>query len=77
MVLCRRNLIYIRQVQIRHLELSLGHTETFFNYGSMTMKFQILNVGDRLGRHVGGVCNLGTEKFAKKYIDLGKNTNSK
>ena len=39
--------------------------ENFFNNGSMTLKCHILNV---LGGHgMGGVPNLGTEKYMKTY----------
>ena len=43
--------------------------ETFFNKGSITMAFHILNVLGALGGHakMGGVRNLGTDKSAKIY----------
>ena len=48
--LCKRNVI--RQVRVKHVELSLEYMEKFFNNGSMTMKFHILNVLGGLGGHV-------------------------
>ena len=42
--LCKRNVIYIRQIRVKHLELTLGYMGKFFNNGSMTMKFHILKV---------------------------------
>ena len=58
--LCKRTVIHIRQVQVKHLELKLrymeiffnnGSMEIFFNNGSMAMKFHILNVHEGLGQH--------------------------
>ena len=37
--LCKRNVIYIRQVRVKHLELTMECMEKFFNNGSMTMKY--------------------------------------
>ena len=51
--LCKRNVIYIRQVRVKHLELTLGYMGKFFNNGSMTTKFHILNV---LGHAKDGRC---------------------
>ena len=42
--LCKRNVIYIRQIRVKHLELTLGYMGNFFNKGSMTMKLHILKV---------------------------------
>ena len=47
--LCKRNVIYIRQVRVKHLELTLEYMGTFFNNGSMTTKFHILNMQEGLG----------------------------
>ena len=44
MVSAQRNVIYIRQIRVKHLELTLGCMGKLFNNGSMTMKFHILNV---------------------------------
>ena len=44
--------------------------ETFFNNGSMTMIFQIMNVDEGLGgraKKLGGVRNLGTEESSKNH----------
>ena len=49
--ICKRNVIYIRQVRVKHLELTLGYMGKFFNNGSMTMTFHILNVQEGLGGH--------------------------
>ena len=42
--LCKRNVIYICQIRVKHLELTLGYMGTLFDNGSMTMTFHILNV---------------------------------
>ena len=47
--LFKRNVIYIRQV--KHVELTLGYMKRFFNNGSMTMTFHILNAHEGLGGH--------------------------
>ena len=49
--LCKRNcnVIYIRQIRVKHLELTLGYMGTSFNNGSMTMAFHILKVQEELG----------------------------
>ena len=50
--LCKRNVIYIRQVWVKHLELTQGYMETFFDNGYiMTMTFHILSVVRGLGGH--------------------------
>ena len=49
--LCKRNVIYIRQVRFKHLELTLGYMGKFFNNGSMATKFHILNSQEGLGGH--------------------------
>ena len=49
--LCKRNVIYIRQVRVKHLELTLGSMGKFFSNKNMTTKFQILNVQEGLGGH--------------------------
>ena len=65
--LCKRNcnVIYIRQIRVKHLELTLGYMGTSFNNGSMTMTFHILKVLYDLESHakdtMGGVRNLGSE----------------
>ena len=41
--LFKRNVIYIRQIRVKHLELRLGYMGNFFNNGSM-MKLHILKV---------------------------------
>ena len=46
-----RNVIYIHQDRVNHLELTLGYMGTFFNNGSMTTKFHILNEQEGLGGH--------------------------
>ena len=66
--LCKRNVIYIRQVRVKHLELTLGYMGKFFNKGVMTTKFHVLNVQEGLGGHAKDercVCHLGTEKSAE------------
>ena len=42
--LCKCNVIYIRQVRVKHLELTLGYMGNFFNNGYMTMTFHILKM---------------------------------
>ena len=55
--LCKRNVIYIRQIRVKHLELTL--VWNFFNNESMTMKFHILNVLYDLESHAkDGRCGL-------------------
>ena len=49
--LCKRNAIYIRQVRVKNLELTLGYMETFFNNVYMTTKCRILKVHVGLGGH--------------------------
>ena len=66
--LCKRYVIYIRQIRVKHLELTLGYMGKFFDNGSMTMTFHIMNVLYELESHAtdGSVDNLGT----KKSVDL-------
>ena len=40
--LCKCNVIYIHQVRVKHLELTLGYMGKVFNNGSITMKLHIL-----------------------------------
>ena len=57
--LCKCNVIYIRQVRVKHLELTLGHMGKFFNNGSITMKLHILKVLYGLESHAkDGRCGL-------------------
>ena len=42
--LCKRNVIYIRQIRVKHLLLTLGYMGKLFDNGSMTMTFHILKV---------------------------------
>ena len=49
--LCKRTVIYIRQVWVKHIELTLWYRETFFNDGSMTTTCHILNVHEGLEGH--------------------------
>ena len=68
--LCKHYVIYIRQVQVNHIELTLEYVKKFFNNGSFVdMKFHILNVHEGVGGHakIGGVRNLGAETSAKTY----------
>ena len=48
--LCKRNVIYIRQIRVKHIESTLEYMGTFFN-GSMTTKRHILKVQEGLGGH--------------------------
>ena len=50
--LCKRNVIYVRQVRVKKLELTLGYMGKFFNNGSMTTKFHILNMQEGLGLNI-------------------------
>ena len=46
----KRNVI--RQIRVKHAELILRYMYTFFNTGSMTIKFHIMNYGlGGLGGH--------------------------
>ena len=57
--LCKRNVIYIRQIRVKRLELTLGYMGNFFNNGSMTMKLQIQKVLYGLESHAkDGRCGL-------------------
>ena len=49
--LCKRNVIYIRQGQVKQIQLTLGYMEKFFTNGSMTTKCHILKVHEGLGGH--------------------------
>ena len=62
--LCKRSVIYIRKFRVKHVELTLGYMEKFFNDVSMTMKCHIL---DGQIQKMGGVRNLRTEKSAKTF----------
>ena len=64
--LCKRNVIYIRQIRVKHLELTLGYMGKFFNNGSMTMTFQILNGGLEDMEKMGVVLSLQTEMYPKE-----------
>ena len=67
--LCRRNVIYIRQVRVKHLELTLGYMGKFFNNGSMTTKFHILNVQEGLGRHAkDGRCASSRNQEIRRHL---------
>ena len=35
----KRNVIYIRQIRVKHLELTLGYMGSLFNNGSMTISY--------------------------------------
>ena len=65
--LCKRKVIYIRQVRVKHLELTLGYMGEFFNNGSMTTKCHILNAQEGLGGHAkdGRCASSRTEKSAE------------
>ena len=65
--LCKCNGIYIRQVRVKHVELTLGYTEEFFNNGSMTMTFHILNVLG-LGGHAKDGRNLQFGNGGESYF---------
>ena len=63
--LCKRNVIYIRQVRVKYLELTPGYMGKFFNNGSMTMKFHNLN----------GQAGLGIRRNAKDEMCVKKSRN--
>ena len=67
--LCKRNVIYIRQVRVKHLELTLGYMGKFFNKGVMTTKFHILNVQEGLGRHAkDGRCASSRNQEIRRHL---------
>ena len=67
--LCKRNVIYIRQVRVKHLELTLGYMGNFFNNGSMTMKLHILKVLYGLESHAkDGRCGLSRNEDIRRYV---------
>ena len=49
--LSKRNVIYMPQVRVKHVELTLGYMETFFNNENMAMKLFILKVFGGLEGH--------------------------
>ena len=67
--LCKRNVIYIRQIRVKHLELTLGYMGNFFNNGSMTMKLHILKVLYGLESHAkDGRCGLSRNGDIRRYV---------
>ena len=67
--LCKCNVIYIRQVRGKHLELTLGCMGKFFNDGSMTKKFQILKLQEGLGGHAtDGRCALSMNEEIRRFV---------
>ena len=59
----KRHVIYIRQVRVKHVELTVGYMEKLFINGSMTVKFHILKVHEGLG----GPCKR-TPHFMKQWL---------
>ena len=67
--LCKRNVIKIRQVRVKHLELTLGYMGKFFNNGSMTMKFHILKVlYDSESHAKDGRCGLSRNENISRFV---------
>ena len=67
--LCKRNVIYIRQIRVKHLEWTLGYSGNFFNNGSMTMKLHILNVLYDLESHAkDGRCGLSRDEDIRRCV---------
>ena len=67
--LCKRNVIYIRQIRVKHLELTLGYMGNFFNNGSMTTKLHILNVLYDLESHAkDGRCGLSRNEDVRRFV---------
>ena len=67
--LCKRNVIYIRQVRVKKLELTLGYMGTFFNNGSMTIIFHILKVQEELGGYAkDGMCASSRNREIRRNI---------
>ena len=67
--LCKRNcnVIYIRQIRVKHLELTLGYMGKFFNNGSITMKLHILKVLYGLESHAkDGRCGLSRNEDIRR-----------
>ena len=65
----KRNVIYIRQIRVKHLELTLGYMGNFFNNGSMTMKFHILKVLYDLESHAkDGRCGLSRNEDIRRFV---------
>ena len=66
--LCKRNVIYI-QIRVKHLESTLGYMGNFFNNGSMTMKFHILNMLYDLESHAkDGRCGLSRKEDIRQCV---------
>ena len=70
--LCKRNVIYIRQIRVKHLELTLGYMGKFFNNGSITMKLHILKVLYGLESH-DGRCGLSRNEDIRRFVGKAKN----
>ena len=67
--LCKRNEIYIRQIRVKHLELTLGYMGKFFNNGSITMKLHILKVLYGLESHAkDGRCGLSRNGDIRRFV---------
>ena len=67
--LCKRNVIYIRQIRVKHLELTLGYMGKFFNDGSMTMTFHILKVLYDLESYAKyGRCGLSRNEDIRRFV---------
>merc|ERR1712102_153361 len=67
--LCKRNVIYHRQIRVKHLELTLGYMGNFFNNESMTMKFHILKVLYDLESHAkDGRCGLSRNEDIRRFV---------
>ena len=61
--------MYIRQLRVKVLELTLGYMGNFFNNGSMTMKFHILNVLYDLESHAkDGRCGLSRNEDIRRFV---------
>ena len=67
--LCKRYVIYIRQIRVKHLELTLGYMGKFFNNRSMTMKLHIVKVLYGLESHgKDGRCGLSRNEDIRQYV---------
>ena len=58
--------MYIRQLRVKLLELTLGYMGNFFDNGSMTMKFHILKVLYDLESH--GRCGLSRNEDIRRFV---------
>ena len=69
LALCKRNVMYIRQLRVKVLELTLGYMGNFFDNGSMTTKLHILKLLYGLESHAkDGRCGLSRNEDIRRFV---------